>query len=444
MREEEVASFDVAEMVTEEEGAGFILEVSVCGPLYITNKCVIFISLSPQVTLRYPESLHLAHNSFPLAPEQVEITEVDLSPYSTRCLHKLSQKKVYKATKLTATFKDRVRYLCHGLNLKLYLSLGMELVELHRGITFRQTRFLEPYIAMCTRKRASARTKSEGNLMKLLCNSLYGKMIEGVSNRMDCRFNYGDVKAVERFSDPLFKGFLICGEDFSVSFHQKKSVQMKQSWAVGFAILELSKYVMQDLLYNILKPRFCGELSVLMSDTDSWVFVAPAPSPDEIVYKIRDVMDFSNYSEKSVLFNPSRKNQLGFLKNEVSRDTITKFAGLRSKTYAFVTASNLTENRAKGVKKVYKKKIKFEDYTKCLESMSALSVRQVCIQSKDHVNMIIESTKIAFSSFDDKRFLMCPIHSTPYGSYLIREYMMRLEAGSKIACFFCANPNILV
>ena len=388
--------------------------------------------------MRYPEKLHIPHNSAPLAPEQIELTENDLSPYSLECLSRLAKTKKHRSQKLTATFRDRVKYVCHGLNLKLYLELGMELVEVHRGVTFHQEPFIKPYIDMCANKRAAAKTKSDNMVMKLLSNSLYGKMIEGVSQRMDCKFNYNETRAVQNFSDPLYKGFVICGNDFSVSFHRKKVLRMRQSWAVGFSILELSKYTMQHLLYNVVKPRFGGRASVLMSDTDSWVLVAPRATPDQIVQELSDVMDFSNYDPAHPLYDGSRKSMVGYLKNEVSGDTVTRFAGIRSKTYAFMTAKNVMDSRAKGVKKCYKQKIPFEDFTRCLTEFYTKTVRQVYIASKNHCNMLVQAEKVAFSSFDDKRYLLCPVHSVPYGSKLIADF----ESTSK--CLFCQNPTLLV
>ena len=38
------------------------------------------------VDLTYPKYLHKRHNSFPLAPETIEITYDMLSPYSRRCI----------------------------------------------------------------------------------------------------------------------------------------------------------------------------------------------------------------------------------------------------------------------------------------------------------------------------------------------------------------------
>ncbi len=70
----------------------------------------------------------------------------------------------------------RHKYLVHGLNLKLYLEQGMQLLKIHRGITFHQEAFIKPYIDMCTRMRKYAMTEAEKNIYKLLANSLYGKV----------------------------------------------------------------------------------------------------------------------------------------------------------------------------------------------------------------------------------------------------------------------------
>ncbi len=84
MTEEEIENFDFNQ-ITEEDGPGFIFEVD----------------------LHYPEDLHLQHNSFPLAPESVNITEDDLSEYSFSCLQEVYKKNKHKAKKLISTFRDR-------------------------------------------------------------------------------------------------------------------------------------------------------------------------------------------------------------------------------------------------------------------------------------------------------------------------------------------------
>jgi len=419
MTPEELAAFDARRDVSDRApGPGYILEV----------------------TLRYPRRLHRRHSSFPLAPEQVDITDDMLSPYASDCLHKLTGKRRYRARKLTATFRDRERYLVHGQNLKLYLELGMELVTLHRGIRFLQDRFIKPYIQMCTRKRIEAQTPSEGERYKLCSNSLYGKMIEGVANRMDCFFNQDPDRALSRFSDPLFKGVMIFDEDLTVSFHRKKKVFMGQSWAVGFTVLELSKFVMQRLFYKVIRPRFGGRARLLMSDTDSFVLELPCADSSEAVARLSDCMDFSNYPTDHPLYDPTGKNVLGLLKNEVSHDEIAEFVGVKSKVYAFRTAGGRTESRAKGVKRAYKNRLPFETFRRCVRQVESQRVVQTSIQSRRHQNMLVQSDRVAFTSFDDKRYLLCAVHSVPYGSRLAEPSAKKRK---RTSCYFCRHPEAL-
>lgn len=196
---------------------------------------------------------------------------------------------------------------------------------------------------------------------------------------------------------------------------------------------------MYRLWYDVIVPRFAphGGTVCLMTDTDSFLNLVPAESPDAALEQLSHVMDFSNYNPSHRLYDPSRKNAVGYLKSELPDDTITHFAGVRSKAYAFKTAKQCEEAKAKGVKRCYKKKLSFDVYKNCLAESSSVSVKQVNIISKDHQNLLIQSEKVAFSSFDDKRFLLCRIHSVPYGSKFIR-YKRETDM-----CYFCQHPNIL-
>jgi len=263
-------------------------------------------------------------------------------------------------------------------------------------------------------------------------------MIEGVDGRMDCRFNRDDQRALSRFSDPLFKGVIICNEDLSISFHRKKEVYVQQNWAVGFTILELSKYVMQSTYYKTIKPAFKGQCSVLMSDTDSFVLTLPYKTSVEALKILHDQMDFSNYHPEHELYNNDHKNALGYLKNEISHDEISEFVGVKSKVYAITTHLGELQSKAKGVKKAYKKNLPFSNFKECVFTIRSQEVSQSSITSKNHQNMIILSKRVAFTSFDDKRYLLCNIHSVPYGSKLIAHYK------STHQCVFCNHPNLYV
>jgi len=413
MTEDEIKNFSM-DQISKESLKGFILDVD----------------------LEYPPELHELHSSFPLAPHQMEITDSILSEYATNLLTALKKKQKFKSRKLTSTFLPRKNYVCHGLNLQYYLEQGMKLVKINRVISFRQECFLKMYIDLCTKKRANALTKAESDMYKLLCNSLYGKMIENGSNRMDCKFVTDPQQCMKLNSDPRLKGQISFSESFSVAFMSKKTVKLDQSWAVGFSILEISKYIMQVLMYDKLKPVFGNRASVILSDTDSWILAVPSASADDAMEKLGDVMDFSNYPHDHKLYNARVKNRTGYLKNEIPDDDIVEVVGVRSKCYAIKT-KKMMSSKCKGVKEAAKKKIPFEAFVRCVQGVTEESVTQFTIQSKKHINRLMKCNKVAFSSFDDKRHLLCGIHSVPYGSMLIKKSRQEGE------CYFCKHPTAL-
>ena len=252
---------------------------------------------------------------------------------------------------------------------------------------------------------------------------------------MDCTFSKSREAAMKHGSSPLYKGMLICGEDLSISFFRKKKIRMRQCWGVGFSILEISKYIMQRLYYKEILPRLgAGNVSVVMSDTDSFLLEVKGWNEDEIMEKLRDVMDFSNLDKNHPLYDISRCREPGYLKNEMPGADILEVVALKSKTYSIRAKGRVTKNKAKGVVKKIKNAIPFSQYKKCLKKISDVEITQNTLRSRNHINQMMRSHKIAFSSFDDKRFLLCPKHSAPYGSCLVK----------RTECFFCKRRNLLL
>jgi hypothetical protein len=147
-----------------------------------SNMAKLFISLcyTVKVDIDYSEELHAAHNSIPLAPHQMSVTEKNLSPYALECTHIIKGKKVRESTKLTWTFLLPQCYIVHAANLTLYLKLGMKLVCLHIMVAFQQFMFLETYIDFCTIKCTERKTKFHKWLFKAFSNSNVGQLIEQI------------------------------------------------------------------------------------------------------------------------------------------------------------------------------------------------------------------------------------------------------------------------
>ena len=130
-----------------------------------------------EVDLEYPEHLHALQNNYPLAAERVKIGDVD---------------------KLIPNLNIKTNYVVHYENLKLYESLGLEIVKIHRGIKFEESAWLEEYINLNTKLRIEVKQSAnnfEVDFLKLMNNSVLGKTLENIRNRVDIRLISSDKMA---------------------------------------------------------------------------------------------------------------------------------------------------------------------------------------------------------------------------------------------------------
>ena len=218
-------------LLEEDEGMGFIAEV----------------------TLTYPSRLHKKHRSFPLAPEKRRVSPKELSKYQLQCQKNLQCSS--NVEKLIGTFYDRKRYVLHASNLKLYLKLGLKLKKVHRVLTFRETNFLRPFLDFCTARRSEAKSDFDKRLFKLVSNSNFGKFIENSSRYLDLKLVRNADEAKYFISSPHFHSYRIVSENLLAVFLRRKQNVIKQAYAIGFSILDLSKEFMYDSYYNEIRPK---------------------------------------------------------------------------------------------------------------------------------------------------------------------------------------------
>ena len=137
----------------------------------------------------------------------------------------------------------------------------------------------------------------------------------------------------------------------------------------------------------------------------------------DISNDVENRFDTSNYEVNKPLPTGKNKKIIGLMKDELGGKIITEFVTLRPKTYSFLTADGKEDKKAKGTKKcVIKKKIKFNDYKKCLFNNELILKSQQRFISKKHVVYTENINKIALSNDDDKRIISSnKISSYVYG-----------------------------
>ena len=59
--------------------------------------------------------------------------------------------------KLIPNLNNKTSYVVHYENLKLYENLGLKITEIHRGIIFQESAWLEEYINLNTQLRTKAK-----------------------------------------------------------------------------------------------------------------------------------------------------------------------------------------------------------------------------------------------------------------------------------------------
>ena len=170
------------------------------------------IGYTLQVELEYPDKLNGLHNDYPLAPENLEITQDMLSKYCSDIADKYGI-KIGGVNKLVPNLSNKKKYVVHYRNLQLYLSLGMKLIKVHRILKFKQSNWLKKYIDFNTDQRKNAANIFKLSFFKLASNSIFGKTMENIRKRKSVRL-INDSKSYIKYVST------------QVSFHRKYLVNI--------------------------------------------------------------------------------------------------------------------------------------------------------------------------------------------------------------------------
>ena len=339
-----------------------------------------------EVDLEYPKKLWGQHNDYPLAPEKMIVNGVE---------------------KLICHFKPRKNYVVHYRNLRQYLEMGMRITAVHRGISFYQSSWMEPYIRKNTELRKTAANSFEKDFFKLMNNSVFGKTIENIRKRQNIFLIDDRKKAAKLTSRPNFDRATIFDRNL-IAVHMKRTeVYFNKPVYVGQAILDLSKTLMFDFHYNYIKKKYRDKAELMFTDTDSLLYqIHTDDFYHDITHDILEKFDTSDYPPDHPSGIPTGVNKkvIGMFKDEVAGKQITHFIGLRPKLYTFKIEDGNTTKKCKGIKKnVVKKGIKFENYFECLFTGEKQMRTMKIIRSECHDIYSKEINKIALSNEDDKR-----------------------------------------
>lgn len=388
LTDDEITNFDV-ESISNNSDTGYLLEVD----------------------LHYPSDIHDAHADLPFAAERIDVP----IPFG-------------RSKKLVANLNDKYKYVIHYQHLRKCLEHGLQLLKIHRVLSFDQKAFLEPYICLNTTLRQNANSAFEKNFFKKQNNSIFGKTIQNKRKQVDVKlvnvwsdcFNktkkrYG---AVNYINAPNLKSISIISENLVVVQMSQTKLTLDSPIYIGFSILELAKTHLYNFHYSVMKKYYGNKIKLCYTDTDSLLYFIKTEDVFDDIKRNIQYFDTSNFEPNNVYNMPRLNKQIpGYFKDEMSGDIISEFVGLRAKLYC-IDSRNTLIKKAKGVKKCIVKKLDIKKYKNALLYDKSYRDTMYFIRSLNHTLYTQKVNKLVLNASDDKRQLFNDSFSTlPWGHY---------------------------
>lgn len=420
-----------------------------------------------EVDMHIPEELHDTNNDYPCAPESLEVTNEMLSPYARKLkmdIINLQRKRTGRkeikmlsnstnCEKLICRLTEKKNYIVNYMTLQKYIELGMIVTKVHRVLSFKQSPWMKSFIEKNIEMRKAAKNDFENVFYKLMNNAVFGKTMENVRKRKDVELIV-DKEVLQKKLNSYKHGTWdeIKGGLVIMNLH-KEEMRMNKPIAVGAAILDISKIMMYDFHYNVMKKKYKDRARLLFTDTDSLCYEIKTNNYYRDALEdinILSKLDTSAYAKikesdckyRYAMYNhpiyggKATKGVLGKFKDETPLDIPVEFVGLRAKMYSLLMMSGKEKGTAKGVKKKAKEVLKHEYYRKCLfgenykDTLMKLSgkfedrcqmIKFNVIRSHKHKLYSETVTKVSLCGADDKFYQLSDTEKLAYGHWRINK-----------------------
>ena len=391
--------------------------------------------------ISYPKHLHKVHSDYPMFPERRMVNLSELSPYSQQLIKKLGcEKSALSTSKLVASLEDKEGYIVHWKHLLVGIKLGLKITKVEKIISFYQTAFAKPYIDICMKARSEAKTTFDRKLYKLAQVALFGKFLENIRRRKDCKFASSRKLLTAHTSKHSHTLTKIVDQRLCITFHKKNVLCLDKFPHIGASILDLAKSFMYDSYYNKIRPVLGNSVRVIFGDTDSlYLLYKTKKTKMEILSELAPIMDFSNFAENSPLYSPVNNSKTGYFKDESGgRVNFVQVISIKPKLYNILSVpvsedteetegSSIPEElaesvtRMKGVPQKVAATVKHKQFEACVLEEEKVYKEYQAIRMKDYVLTTERISKLALSSLDTKRYWSCCQHSYAFGHAFIQK-----------------------
>ena len=249
--------------------------------------------------------------------------------------------KVDGVTKLIPNLYDKEKYVVHHEALRCYLRNGMVLKKIHGGISYEERDFMKKFIDINAEARKVAKDEFEKDFYKRMSNSVFGKTMENVENRVDIEIlndneESDKKKLLKRISKPNYGSSFIFENSQLVSVRMRpSSVSLNKPIQHGVSVLDRAKVPMYSWHYEYMKPKYGDNAKVGYTDTDSFIYeIHTEDFFGDIREDVSTMFDTSSYPEDHPAGLPRMNKKVpGLMKDEACGRMITKVVCLGPKQY---------------------------------------------------------------------------------------------------------------
>ena len=174
--------------------------------------------------------------------------------------------------------------------------------------------------------------------------------MENLRNRINVKLVSNKKDYLKWTSKPSYMSHKIFDNDLVAIRKNKVTLTLNKPAYIGMCILKLSKILMCEFHYIILKINMLITQD-LFTDTDSLMNEIKTEDVYKDFNNHKEMFDFSNYSKKSKYYDNSKKLKVDEFKDEAAGVTIEEFVGIKPKLYSYLLDDNSEHKKAKGVHK---------------------------------------------------------------------------------------------
>ena len=163
-------------------------------------------------------------------------------------------------------------------------------------------------------------------------NSVFGKTMKNVRKHRDIKLVTTDKTRNRLVSEPNYHATKWFSEDLLAIEMKKIKVKMNKPVYLGLPILEISKTLMYEFLYDFIKPKYQNNAKLCYMDTDSFIInIKTENFYKDIADDVEKRFDKSNYEVNRPLPKGKNKKVIGLIKDELRGKIMTDLYQLGQK-----------------------------------------------------------------------------------------------------------------